>query len=275
MVREEDGDFDERTKVQILLPKGKSLDGQAWSLEISRPTNPGLHLDDVSVELGRHLPPFLAPKPEWAEVMGRDWKYEEGAASAKTRFDPTEPKEEPFAGIHNKEIDAAYYRDVSKGWKTTLPFTYVLDYGPRHVSNPDRILTIQDREKVPQIQGDSEYVNRVGTAPPSLLHLGKDVALNHGWGPVKSLGGENEAYGRGDFVTRLTPDQVKDRIATMRELAGDLREAGVRWVIPYICAMTINGNHEKRSGFWEFYDHWDEYRSLGLGPRPASDPFTF
>ncbi len=275
VVREEEGDFDDLTKVQVLLPKDKGFDARPWSIEISRPSTAGIYLDDVTVGLGRHLPPYLAPRPEWAVALGGDWKYDPAAASAKRQFEPTEAKVEPFHGIDNDSLDAAYDRDVSKGWKTTLPFTYILDYGARHVSNPERMMTIDDPAKGPQLQGDPEYVARVGTAPPTLLHLGKDVALNHGWGPVKSLGGENVAYGRGDYVTRLTPKQLDERIATLRELSGDLRQVGVRWVMPYICAMTINGNHDKRTGLWDFYDHWDEYRSLGLGPRPGSDPFTW
>lgn len=272
---EEEGDFDDLTKVQILLAKGKGFDARPWSIEISRPTTAGLYLDDVTVGLGRHLPPYLALKPEWAEALARDGKYDPAAAPAKRQLQSTEAQVEPFHGLHNDRIRAAYDRDVSKGWKTTLPFTYILDYGARHVSNPQRMMTIDDLEKGPQLQGDPKYVARVGTAPPTLLHLGKDVALNHGWGPVKSLGGENVAYGRADYVTRLTPKQLDQRIATLRELTGELRQAGVRWVMPYICAMTINGNHDKRTGFWDFYDHWDEYRSLGLGPRPESDPFTW
>ncbi|OHE77178.1 MAG: hypothetical protein A2107_10865 [Verrucomicrobia bacterium GWF2_62_7] len=33
------------------------------------------------------------------------------------------------------------------------------------------------------------------------------------------------------------------------------------------------GDPAKRNGFWEFYDHWDEYaKEFALGPRPEDDP---
>jgi len=141
-------------------------------------------------------------------------------------------------------------------WTTTAPFTYVLDYGSRHV-------------------GREEYIRSVASAPPTLLHLGKDVPMTHNWGPIAALGGENQAYGKGHHIRRLTPNEVRDRLASLREMARKLHKAGVRWVTPYICSMTLAGHHENRTGFWEFYDHWDEYRALGLGPRPPTDPIEW
>ena len=254
VVREEDGDFDARTKVQILVPKGQ--DGKAWSIAISRPRQRGLGLDDVAVELGRHLPPFLAPKPQWASAFAGDWRYDPEASAGRTRLQKTEPTLKPFGGKKGPDLDRAYSRDTAGGWKTSLPFTYVLDYGSEHLGNAD-------------------YVPAVATAPPVLLHLGKDVPFNHGWGPVKALGGENQAHGRGEDIRRLTPEQVRERISGLRQMTDELHAKGVRWVTPYICAMTVNGDHERRSGFWDFYDHWSEYRPLGLAPKPGSDPFDW
>ncbi len=48
----------------------------------------------------------------------------------------------------------------------------------------------------------------------------------------------------------------------------NLHAAGVHHVMPYICSVTIGGHHVRRTGFWEFYDHWDEYLEFGLPPRP-------
>ncbi len=115
----------------------------------------------------------------------------------------------------------------------------------------------------------------MATAPPALLHLGKDVPLNHAWGPVRGLGGENQAYGYGESIERLTPGQVQERISGLRQMVEALHKSGVRWVTPYVCAMTLNGNQDKRTGFWDFYDHWNEYIPLGLGTRPVSDPFNW
>lgn len=145
---------------------------------------------------------------------------------------------------------------------TQMPFTYVLDYGSAHVNSP-------------------EYIASIAKAPPTLLHLGKDVPFTHNWGPIQALGGENQAYGRRrpyaaeDFTRRLSPGEVRQRVAELTRLTSDLHRAGVKWVAPYICSMTIGGRPETRAGFWEFYDHWNDYAAFGLGPRPAADPFEW
>jgi hypothetical protein len=254
VVRDEEGDFDARTKVQIAVPKGQ--DGAAWSIELSRPTQRGLYLDDVRLELGRHLPPFLTPKPEWAAAFAGNWQYDPDAPVASTRLPDTEPTVEPFHGAAGAEIERAYSRDTDDGWKTTLPLTYILDYGAEHLGNND-------------------YLESVRSAPPALLHLGKDVPLNHGWGPIRALGGENQAHGSGEDIDRISPGEVGKRIAGLRRMVDRLHAAGVRWVTPYVCGMTLDGDPQRRTGFWDFYDHWDDYRSLGLCPRPTADPFDW
>jgi hypothetical protein len=80
--------------------------------------------------------------------------------------------------------------------RTVPPFTYILDYGPQHIHSP-------------------EYIERIAAAPPTLLHLGKDVPLTHNWGPIQALGGENQAYGKKrpyadeDYTLRLAPGQLQ------------------------------------------------------------------
>lgn len=249
-----EGDFDQRTEVAIAVPNGQ--DGATWSLEISRPRSKGIYLDDVSVELGPQLPPFLAPRPEWAPLFARDWRPESKGQAVRRRPADTQPTVEPFHGRAATEIDGAYSRDITKGWKTTLPFTYILDYGRDHVDNDD-------------------YIPTVATAPPTLLHLGKDVPFNHGWGPIKALGGENQAYGTEESIERISPDQVKERIVKLSQMVHHLHADGVRWVTPYICAMTLDGDPKRRSGFWDFYDHWADYYKLGLAKRPESDPIEW
>ncbi|MBM3474988.1 MAG: hypothetical protein FJX75_17135 [Armatimonadetes bacterium] len=249
---EQDGDFDQRTKVTVQVADGQA---GAWSVEVSRPQGAGLGLDDVYFELGPQVPPFLAPKPEWADLFAKGWSPE-AATQVSTRLQPVPPMREPYGGAVGPDMDAAYARMGGKDWRTSLPFTYVLDYGSKHLGNPD-------------------YVPSVETAPPTLLHLGKDVPFNHGWGPIKALGGENQAFGTDEFIQRLTPDEVRDRITGLRGMVDSLHEAGVRWVTPYVCGMTLDGDEQKRTGFWEFYDHWNEYLPLGLAPRPKPDPFEW
>ena len=145
---------------------------------------------------------------------------------------------------------------------TAPPFTYVLDYGGKHINLP-------------------EYIEYYAQFPPTYLHLGKDVPFTHNWGPIQALGGENQAYGKKrpyakeDYIRRLSPEEVKQRIADLTKLAADLHRVGVKWVTPYICSMTIGGHAERRAGFWEFYDHWDDYKAFGLGDRPPTDPIEW
>ncbi|MBT4823041.1 MAG: hypothetical protein HON70_45465, partial [Lentisphaerae bacterium] len=253
-VREEDGDFDKRTKLQTKLDAAS--DGATWSITVSRPTSPNMYVDDVSLELGRHLPPFLAPTPQWATRFSRDWRYEPGKVRTSTRLPSREATCPLFKGIRSAELDTAYERTTGSQWHTSLPFTYVLDYGAQHVANP-------------------EYIDKVASAPPALLHLGKDVPFNHGWGPVRALGGENQAYGKGDDIARLSAAEVQKRITALQVLGKQLHATGVRWITPYVCAMTLNGDPERRSGFWGFYDHWKEYERLGLSSKPNADPFQW
>lgn len=138
-------------------------------------------------------------------------------------------------------------------WRTKPPITYVLDYGQGHLDSPD-------------------YIATVAASPPTLLHLGKDLVMSHNWGPIAGVGGENQAGGRGDAIRRLTPAEVRVRFRQLKEMVDGLHAAGVRWVVPYICSITIGGSHIRRTGFWEFYDHWNEYLEFGLPPRPELDP---
>ncbi|MBN2449215.1 MAG: hypothetical protein JXR77_02430 [Lentisphaeria bacterium] len=251
VVLEREDDFDTRTKLQIRVPGGHA--GRAWSVELLRCGTPGLATDDVAFELGRHLPPFLTPRADWAVRFAADWRYDPDAPGPPADVAPVAPRRPAYQPLPPERLAPAYERRGGPEWRTSLPFTYVLDYGPHHLA-------------------DAEYVATVGKAPPVLLHLGKDVPFNHGWGPVRALGGENQAFGKGDAITRLEPEEVRQRLAALTDLAARLHAAGVRTVTPYICAMTLNGDPDRRSGFWEFYDHWDEYRALGLGARPATDP---
>ena len=139
---------------------------------------------------------------------------------------------------------------------TVEPVTYVLDYGSQHL-------------------GNEAWMQATLSAPPELLHLGKDVPMSHNWGPIAALGGENQALGKGEHIRRLSPDEVRERIAGLSDMVQRLHEGGVEMVMPYICAMTIGGHPETRTGFWEFFDHWTEYAEFGLGAPPATDPATW
>jgi hypothetical protein len=89
---------------------------------------------------------------------------------------------------------------------------------------------------------------------------------------VAGTGGENQAYGKGEDIRRISPDELREKMKALKHFTGEMHRVGVKLVMPYICTKTIGGDHSKRTGLWEFYDHWNEYRALGLGPRPQTDP---
>jgi len=144
---------------------------------------------------------------------------------------------------------------------TTEPIVYVLDYSDTFFTEP-------------------EYLNRFKAAPPDLLHMGKATPISHLWGPVRMYRGENQWTGgpghtlNWENIKLLTPDQVAERIEHIRETLKAYHGIGIPEIAPYISYHTIAGDHEKRLGFWEFYDHWDKYTKWA-GPRPAQDPFTW
>ena len=146
----------------------------------------------------------------------------------------------------------------SSEFGTVIPTTYVIDYDVGHLDNPG-------------------YVELVRKSPPELLHLGKDVAITHNWGPIEGLGGENQFTGgkhSSELARRISPDEVAQRIEQIRQFTYQMHEAGVKMVMPYICMMTIAGDPDKRLGFWDFYDHWEEY-SRWIGPKPEVDPIEW
>ncbi len=137
---------------------------------------------------------------------------------------------------------------------TVPPVYYLIDYGQGHLDSP-------------------EYVEWISELPPDLLHFGKDVPMTHLYGPIVAVGGENQAHGRNrDDIRRLTPAEVHERIATLQRMNDALHAAGVKMVMPYTAAITYAGNPDTREGFYDSYDHWNEYAEFGLGPRPQSDP---
>lgn len=138
------------------------------------------------------------------------------------------------------------------------PFLYVIDYSANHI-------------------GNEKWLGAAAHCRPDLLHLGKDVPFMHNWGPVAGWGGENQFCGstpeeRTAYQRRLSPDEVKQRIETITKMVGGLHGRGVAEVMPYVCAMTIAGDWERRTGLWALYDHWEEYAAFGLGPKPPDDP---
>jgi len=130
--------------------------------------------------------------------------------------------------------------------KSLRPITYIIDY----------------RDHLDDIDG---YVREVSRSPPHLLHVAHDVPFPNTWGAVKV---------RGKRTTRISPRDMRERIATISDYTGRLHDAGVETIIPYICNQTIAGDPQKRRGIWKFYDYWDDYAEFGFGPKPP-DPMEW
>lgn len=141
------------------------------------------------------------------------------------------------------------------------PMTYIIDYSRRYLD-------------------DDRTIEALHTAPPTLMHVGKSVPILHNWGPVPLISGENQYTGgpghtlKWEAIRLLTPAEVSERIERLKQYTGKWHEAGIPQLLPYSSYHTIAGDHEKREGFWQFYDHWDDYAQW-LGPKPDSDPFEW
>lgn len=111
---------------------------------------------------------------------------------------------------------------------------------------------------------DAAFLEAIRQAPPDILHLGHTVPLNSIFGPTGDYTGFNPKL--------VSADEILARRVELRQFVDDLHAAGVGKVICYINPSILGGDHEKRIGFWAFYDHWDDYAGLGIGPRPVRAP---
>ncbi|NOZ21611.1 MAG: hypothetical protein GXP25_11065 [Planctomycetes bacterium] len=139
---------------------------------------------------------------------------------------------------------------------TSVPFTYVLDYGGDHLNNPD-------------------YIKQARKGPPYLMHLGTDTPCHSYFGAAFQWS-RFRARLKGETVPK--PDyagEYRGRVAALTQLAKGLHEAGCKLVTPYVCMITFGGDHEKGTGFWETYENWDAYKEFGIGPKPPTDPFEW
>jgi hypothetical protein len=128
---------------------------------------------------------------------------------------------------------------------TTVPPVYLMYYTPDATRSVD-------------------FLEKIRLAPPDILHLGHAVPLNSIFGPTADYSG---------FNPKLVPaGEILSRKDELRKFVTLLHQAGVRQVIPYINPSILGGDHVTRKGFFDFYDHWDNYSALGIGPRPARSP---
>ncbi|MDQ1256618.1 MAG: hypothetical protein QG656_1216, partial [Candidatus Hydrogenedentes bacterium] len=143
--------------------------------------------------------------------------------------------------------EPASVRDFSIPAKTTVPYTYCIWYKP-------------DLE-------EQAFLDDVAASPPDLFHVGYQIPFKGALGPT---------YGHELFSDAiLPPDEIPREVERIKGVMGKMRAAGVDRLIPYVYTMAFFGHHDRREGFFRFYDHWDEYRSFGLGPKPAADPILW
>ena len=122
-----------------------------------------------------------------------------------------------------------------------------------------------------------QYLDAFRAAPPDVLHVGKAVPITHNWGPVPMLFGENQATGgpghtlNWDNIRLLSPAELRNKTELITATVKRAHEMGIRYVCPYIGQRALAGDPSKRQGFWNFYDHWDDYADW-LGPKPAEGP---
>ncbi|HUT36326.1 MAG TPA: hypothetical protein VNE39_22755 [Planctomycetota bacterium] len=144
---------------------------------------------------------------------------------------------------------------------TTPPIVYTINYSGDYFEKP-------------------EYIEQFKAAPPDLLHVGKATPITHLWGPIRLYQGENQYTGgpkhtlSWENIALLSPDALAKRIETICETLRRYHAIGIAEITPYISYHTLAGDHEKRKGFWEFYDKWDAYAKWA-GPKPLRDPFAW
>ena len=144
---------------------------------------------------------------------------------------------------------------------TTAPFTYTINYSGDYFTTP-------------------EYIERFKASVPDLLHVGKATPILHLWGAVGMYQGENQSTGgpghtlSWENIELISPQSLAERVETIRGTLKRYHALGIREITPYISYHTLAGDHQKRLGFWRFYDNWQTYAKWA-GPRPEHDPFDW
>ena len=145
-------------------------------------------------------------------------------------------------------------RPVVRGFsvpaKTTVPFTYCMHY-------------LESANGQPGYERES-LLDSLQSSPPNLFHIFFNIPFKGGLGPTSGC----ELFS--DDI--LSPDRIPREIERIQSNITKLRATGVERLIPYVYTTAFFGHPEKRTGFFHYYDQWDEYRAFGLGPKPAADP---
>ncbi len=117
--------------------------------------------------------------------------------------------------------------------KTQTPFLYIINYEEDQYRDP-------------------EFREKFDPFVPELYHTGPSLRYLQGFGGCMN-------------PMDVPFDEYRKEV---RDYMDDLRKRGVKWITPYLCNQTIMGNDQLRTHAWEIFDRWDEFKSLGLGPKP-------
>jgi hypothetical protein len=130
-------------------------------------------------------------------------------------------------------------------------------------------------------------MSELSTYPPILLFpeggFHGHVENPFQWGVVKGINdevyGDWSTQGIGEILAAglPSPEQMTQRLADLPNYLAEYK--GLTKPAPYVDLGTqIYGHHLTRTGFWFFYDHWDEYAAptgpIDLGEKPP-EPTTW
>ncbi len=139
---------------------------------------------------------------------------------------------------------AGHAEDFSVPAATSVPFTYCIWY----LADPDQGSFYQD----------------LAASPPDLFHLGYHLPFKGALGPT---------YGHDLYTNEiLPPDQIPGEVHRIQNIIARMRSAGVTTLVPYVYTMAFFGHPDLRSGFFNFFDRWQNYTDVGLGAKPEVDP---
>ncbi len=149
-----------------------------------------------------------------------------------------------LSGLSLCQTTSSVIKNFTIPAKTSPPFTYCIDY----TSTPDT----------------ASYLENLKDSPPDLLHISYHIPFKAHLGPT---------YGYNLYSNEiLAPKEIDREIERIQKLIQNINNSGVGKLIPYVYTMAFFGIADKRSGFFNFYDHWDDYSQFGLGPKSEADP---
>ncbi|MBI4556912.1 MAG: beta-galactosidase trimerization domain-containing protein [Candidatus Hydrogenedentes bacterium] len=132
--------------------------------------------------------------------------------------------------------------------KASVPFTYCIDY---------------------RMKFTDKYFAEIRQSPPDLFHVGHIVVFRGVTGPTRL--GEKGLYTN----ALVPPTEVASEVEKVKDMIRRMRATGTANVLPYVCTIVLFGNPRTRTGFFNFYDLWDDYAAYGLGPKPSDDPLLW